>query len=259
MTWVVAVPEVFGHAIVVSDVRVSFSDGSSVDCLQKLHEIGPFVIAGFAGSVELGFRAITALRTTLSQIPRGYAWALPDIVGTKVRVAARDTFTMAPPELQELGLALVVASAHPSENVRGADFARADVFTLRSPDFVPEPVPPRSCHAIGSGSGRDEYMTAVGIAVRDPGFLQAVMAGGCLQASSLAQAVEHVVSQSPDPGISRHVQIGLALRGRCLIYSHEYTRITWDGAATRHAVPHVAKSWAELCQILSARALGVIA
>jgi hypothetical protein len=56
----------------VSDVRVSWNDGTEADLLRKAYRAGPFLLAGFAGSVNIGFQLIGSLqnfllpRTTLS-------------------------------------------------------------------------------------------------------------------------------------------------------------------------------------------------
>ncbi len=56
MTWVVATPTLLGYALVVSDIRVSWGTSYYFDCLQKIHLVSPSMIAGFAGSVEIGFK-----------------------------------------------------------------------------------------------------------------------------------------------------------------------------------------------------------
>ena len=50
-----------GYGFGISDVRVTLDGGSEIDCLQKIHPVGRYVAAGFAGSVRIGFGMIEAL------------------------------------------------------------------------------------------------------------------------------------------------------------------------------------------------------
>lgn len=61
MTWIVGGAPPFGWAVGLSDIRVSFSDGTELDCLRKIYPVGRFITAGFAGSVAIGFAMIQRL------------------------------------------------------------------------------------------------------------------------------------------------------------------------------------------------------
>ena len=74
MTWFVGTPTLFGYAVGVSDIRVSFGDGRTLDCLQKVHAVGQFITLGFSGAVQFGFWAVDDLRRQLRLDDPGRAW-----------------------------------------------------------------------------------------------------------------------------------------------------------------------------------------
>jgi hypothetical protein len=54
MTWVIGASSIFDYGAMMSDVRVTFSNGRTLDLLQKAYPVGPYIVAGFAGSVRIG-------------------------------------------------------------------------------------------------------------------------------------------------------------------------------------------------------------
>lgn len=66
MTWIIGTRTLFGHSILVSDIRVTFSDGTERDCLRKMYLVGEDFLCGFAGSLRIGFVMMGAL---LDQLP----------------------------------------------------------------------------------------------------------------------------------------------------------------------------------------------
>ena len=54
MTWVIGASSIFDYGAMMSDVRVTFEDGSERDLVQKAYPVGPYIVAGFAGSVRIG-------------------------------------------------------------------------------------------------------------------------------------------------------------------------------------------------------------
>src|ERR1019366_6594510 len=65
MTWIVGTVPPFGYSILVSDICVSWADGTERDCLQKIHKVGDDLLCGFAGSVRIGFGLLEALSIQL--------------------------------------------------------------------------------------------------------------------------------------------------------------------------------------------------
>lgn len=57
-------------------MRVTLSDGSERDCLQKIYKVGNLIAAGFAGSVAIGFGMIDKLTELLACDDPMRAWDL---------------------------------------------------------------------------------------------------------------------------------------------------------------------------------------
>jgi len=68
MTWVVGKLTPFGLGIVASDIRVTFG-GRTEDCLQKIYPVGGGILAGFAGSVKIGFSLLHAFADESAKLP----------------------------------------------------------------------------------------------------------------------------------------------------------------------------------------------
>src|SRR5579872_3264411 len=102
MTWIVGMPTIFGSAIGVSDIRVSFADGSTKDCLLKIFPVGRDIALGFAGSVRIGFSMVEYLARLLSQAGPDQAWD-PVAVAEWWEKDARDVFYDAPEEERRCG------------------------------------------------------------------------------------------------------------------------------------------------------------
>src|ERR1039458_6063314 len=64
MTWIIGTPTMFGYSFGISDVRVKLGN-REIDCLQKIHPVGRFIAAGFAGAVRIGFEMVDELRQLL--------------------------------------------------------------------------------------------------------------------------------------------------------------------------------------------------
>lgn len=154
MTWVVGIPGMMSGATMMADVRISRPDGSPITGfgVQKLHPICPMVMAGFAGSVTLGFRVIEALQ---AQVPeRDDGIYSPASVTLCCRRIARRVWHSAPPEQRagSLALMLIGAGLRPRGFPPGFPIARTYGYVLRSPRFDLERMPLRRHGSIGSGS-----------------------------------------------------------------------------------------------------------
>jgi hypothetical protein len=79
MTFVVVLTGLPDGGYVANDVRVGTYDAQSQFVpwlnvgLQKVYPIGPYIVSGFAGSVELGFWAMHDLRRYVGDPPAGDA------------------------------------------------------------------------------------------------------------------------------------------------------------------------------------------
>src|SRR4051812_22538106 len=65
MTWIVGASSIFSYGVMISDVRISFADGSEADMLRKAYRIAPYILGGFPGSVYIGMRLLHDLQACL--------------------------------------------------------------------------------------------------------------------------------------------------------------------------------------------------
>ena len=65
MTWIIGRGGPFGHAVGISDIRITLPDRSTHDCLRKLYKLGPQLVLGFAGSVQIGLEMVSQLAAIL--------------------------------------------------------------------------------------------------------------------------------------------------------------------------------------------------
>ena len=73
MTWILGAGIPFGYGALVSDVRVTWRNGTTRDVLQKIYPVGSMLMAGFAGSVEMGFCLVGDMARSM-RLPEGRMW-----------------------------------------------------------------------------------------------------------------------------------------------------------------------------------------
>lgn len=101
MTWVVGGSSLFGYGVMLSDVRVTFKDGTEADLVRKAYAVGPFIVAGFAGSVMIGFGLLASLRKCLSPIDETKKAWKPSFVAQHWSPLAAQLFARAPVDEQK--------------------------------------------------------------------------------------------------------------------------------------------------------------
>lgn len=252
MTWVIGKAYPFGYAAAAADIRVTLGDGTELDCLQKLHPVGPFIGMGFAGSVAIGFRMLQTAAVELRRgVGPGQSWE-PDTVAGWWPGAARATWALCPSEEQELGCDLLMIGAHPRLNNGDAPWARSYVFRFRSPEFAPIPTAGLEVVSIGSGEGVAEYQKALeslgGFSLLQ---LEVGQQGGA--ALGLAHSLTSTLSESPTPGISKHLHVCLALRDKIMMATND--RRYPDAPDLNIQMPPVAGTYGDLVRMLSERHL----
>jgi hypothetical protein len=241
MTWIVGTVPPFGYSILVSDIQVSWLDGTQRDCLQKIHKVGDDFLCGFAGSVRLGFEF---LRTIAEQLPTRLRGTPPLLVSDWIPSLARWVFRAAAPEERRLGCQLIIAAAHPSENLGDVPWPRTYVWTLdQRNNFDAKACGPDEAVGIGSGSVVSTYTTALRDARRNSIFLKLITHGEGAQTTYLARTMHKSVLKDPKPGVSRFFQMGILTRGRAWLGGYSYTHFDQNGAETQVRVPPVAQSY----------------
>lgn len=157
MTWVIGGITPFGYGVGISDIRVSWKNGNFKDCLQKVYPVGNFIIAGFAGSVTLGFNLIDDLRQFLFLDKPNEAW-IPEWVAIKWHRRARRIFNSAPQSIKKLGSSILLVGIHPNHNEGNSPWPKGTACKFNSPDFEANFSKKGEFISIGSGSNVEEYI-----------------------------------------------------------------------------------------------------
>lgn len=247
MTWVIGIPTSFGAAILVSDICVTFDRGDTkeyYDGLQKIYPVGRYILAGFSGSVGIGFRLIERLQYELAKAPPDHAWSLSQIAHRWWPRLARREFAAAEKREQKLGSGLLLASVHPTAQTADVGWPVTEVFRFRAPSYAPEKALPNT--ALSIGSDVSEHTREIVEYCDSDVFVYVALQGG---ATSLGRNVAHVMgellSNSPVPAVSTKFQVGVVMRGAIEIVNHNYMSFFPGGATSVISLPELARSYAE--------------
>lgn len=254
MTWIVGTNSLFGHAILVSDIRVTIYTNSGeqvlIDCLQKVYPLGQFVIGGFAGSVKIGFKMLARLQREFSAVDRSEAWILDIVANTWWPRLAKRIFHSFPKEEKKLGSKILLASAHPTKNRGDAPWAWTDVYSFSSPNFAPNKAGQNEIVSIGSGTDVSTYMNAVKEARDSFTYHEVFLGGESVQGRFVASIVEKTVKENPISGVSYLFQVAIVNRGKFSIMNHEYDIIKPGGQKTEIRFPPIALNYEQLIQLV---------
>jgi hypothetical protein len=251
MTWIVGASAALGYAVGISDIRVTFEDGSEQDCLQKIYPMANFIAAGFAGSVQIGFAMLQGLSDQLRNLPEGAAF-LPQGVADCFSPLARDVFQSFSRDEQASHSHLMLLGAHPTDDVGIPGFAQCSMHILKSPDFEPTIAPIGQVVSIGSGSVFPPYQEALASFSSDPMALMRMESAGIGMTSLiLGMVVQKTIKRTPIPGISPHAHICLLRRGLVQVWPNDEDQYPHGGGKIEFRMPTVAKSWREFVRMTS--------
>jgi hypothetical protein len=253
MTWVIGTPTIFGYAIGLSDIRVTFSDGSERDCLQKIYPVGRFIAAGFAGSVAIGFALMSRINKLLWSSDVKSAWN-PCEVARWWQSDARGVFGSFGDSERKLGSQMIMLGAHPTENMGDAPWPRSYVYRFSGQTFKPVQAKTAEVLSIGFGSIVTPYQELIKHISQDESIVQLETgrSGGMLR--GIVMSITRGTENSPTKGISPHLHICVVTRGQVEIGKNDRRYI---GKAKAHdfIMPKVATSLDELYQIAQAQGL----
>jgi hypothetical protein len=260
MTWVVGGSSLFGYGVMVSDVRVTFADGTEADLLRKAYPVGPYLLAGFAGSVSIGFQLIGSLQNFLIPPDNSDSAWRPEWVAEHWHLEAAKIFAGAPSEEQAGHSQLLIVGVSPSEHLGAPEFPRVYLVKLEAPDYKPTYFAKGMsvCH-IGSGSEVVAYETAVAdfFDTRST-TMHAAGAGPTGWAQMLGDSMRRLVQDDPRKGISPHVNIQICTLGNFQTGDNSMTRVHPDGRRVEFRMPQVASTVVEffmLCKKLGKAAI----
>lgn len=205
MTWILGSGVPFGYGALISDVRATFPDGRFVDGVQKVHVVGNGLVAGFAGSIWVGFYAISRLREGWSASP-GSAYPV-ERVAQDFGQHWRRFYPRFKPELRALGCELMLAGISPGGT--SASWPRSAAAVLRGPDFRPQIITGFTWASIGSGS---QHKTAAAFANADNNwdYLQSEVMNPDGIAWGTALSVACSLDVDPLADVSPKLQVAIA-------------------------------------------------
>jgi hypothetical protein len=208
VTWVIGAASIFGYGVILSDVRVTFRDGSTADILKKAHPLGPYIAAGFAGSVLIGYRLLESLRQFLIPPEDNVAWQ-PEWVAERWAAIAKEVYESSSLEERKLGARLLMVGISPDQNMGTPDVPRVYIIRFASPHFVPGFVR-RGLNVahIGSGSTVRRYVQGFRSHFRyTASSLKAEIGSPHGWAQMLGSTVDLIANKHPLDGVSPHVHI----------------------------------------------------
>ena len=205
MTWVIGRAGPFGHAVGLSDIRVTLQNGREVDCLQKIYNIASGLALGFAGSVKIGFEIVEQLSASLNSKPN-VQWN-PVYLAEWLPIGTRELFSTFPKKFRDGGCELILLSAHPKDNDGAAPWARCYVYRFRAPEFKPLLANSAEIVSIGSGEKKAEYSEVLRSLENnfDMLKLETGMEGG--SALGLMMSVTSAINKMPAKGVSTHLHV----------------------------------------------------
>jgi hypothetical protein len=235
----------WGYGALISDVRAAWENGQHLDALQKIYPVCPWMMAGFAGSVEFGFQRIANMQEAFGPLIPDHAW-MPQIAW-RWHLRARRAFARAPARIQRLYCSILLVGASPLDN-SGIPWARC--IRMNAPLFIPERARPFAWLSIGTGASHrlaSEFANQNLETFWNFGQAEVNNPGG--MASTLASAVAGHLARNPETTVSPQLQVGTAWRGR-----HDLRTLKGEfyGAWTSWALVSptgLAGTWDEFVQI----------
>ena len=250
MTWVVGATTPFGYGVMVSDICVTLSDGIQRDVLRKAYPVGKFIIAGFAGSVGIGFDMIADLRDFLrmNETEAECCWE-PEWVARNWSPRAKEVFRRQPITETKYGCEVMLVGVHAQEDALG--HGRSVAAVLRWPDFEPD-IETRwgAALSIGSGTGQHEAMEALVATVKDVDLMQAEVNNPGGFSRVIAFGMTHDLFFRAPVGVSRHLHVSIVGINRFDFRPNDLEFHPKDGDPVTLQMPKVAESYEQLCEML---------
>jgi len=254
MTWVVGATTPFGYGIMVSDVCVTIKDGGQSnqrDILRKVYPVGR-MLAGFAGSVQIGFDMIAGLRDFLKmtevEAKENMCWE-PQWVAENFGPQARTIFSGHSEGIRKGRCEVMLMGIHPEEHIWGR--GRPVAAVLRAPEFIPEVATGwGQVLSIGSGSGQRAAMDALAATVSNVDLMHAEVGYTGGFGRTIASSMTRDLFGGAPPGVSRHMHVSHVFIDRFGFAPNDMEYHPREGAPEVLRMPTVAESWVELCKLL---------
>jgi hypothetical protein len=247
----------------LSDVRVTFPNGKTADILRKAYPVGPYIVAGFAGSVFIGFRLLQSLYEFLAIPPDdpevdSLAWR-PAWVAEQWSPAAKRVFATSPITERKLGSQFLMVGVSPDEDMGTPNIRRVYIVRFSGPDFRPGFMRKAFtvCH-IGSGGGVSLYKRALRDHFRlDASSLRTEIGRPGGWAGMLGETVTMVADEQPIRSVSPHMHILECRLGEIVEATNSKRIYPPDGSGPiSFEMPKVATSYEEFIRICAGGGYG---
>ena len=251
MTWIVGVSSLFGYGAIFSDVQVTFGDGTTKDILQKAYSVGPYIGAGFAGSVLIGFNLLQSLANFL-YLPDGaensVAWD-PLWVSNNWGPLAKKIFDSAPLVERKLGSRILIVGASPDQSI--ALGPKIYISRFSSPEFIPGIMAqPQKICSIGSGAGVAVYKHSIKPLFRlTSGILKAEIGQSNGWARAMGFSISHTLAEHPRDGISKYIHTVIVRRGSIVVENNDEKIHYPDGSIMEVRMPPVAQNYEDFLNL----------
>jgi hypothetical protein len=260
MTWVIGASSILGYGVMLSDVRVTFSNGRTADLLRKAFPVGPYIVAGFAGSVYIGYRLLSSLSAFLT-IPNqepNVAWQ-PEWVADNWYPEARSIFASSPETERRLGSQLLLVGVSPNQDMGAPTIQRVYIVRLSGPHFVPGYMRKGFTVAhIGSGARVREYKRAFRSHFRiTASSLRAETGLRNGWAMMLGSTADIITGEHPVQGVSPHMHILVCRLGNIDEGTNNRRTYMPDGSGPiLFEMPRVAESYEEFLHLCKSSGVG---
>ncbi len=262
MTWVIGGNTIFGYGLMVSDIQVSWSNGVTKDCVQKIYPMGNHLFAGFSGSVKIGFRLLQDLKDFLvidEADSQKYGWH-PDWVAENWQSRAKAVFNSEFEVERANGAEIIIVGTDPKKDIGIVGMPLIYTCKLRWPSFDPTIHKGKiQFDSIGSGSGVEIYREKLEKVSSEfePLKMEVGMKGG--YGLVVMETIADVIRKNPQPGISQHLHVAMIQRGRYSLQNNDTTMYESDGTKTQIRMPSVATSYSDFLEICGAATLDAAA
>lgn len=255
MTWIIGASSMFGYGVMISDVQITLSDGKKLDILQKAYPLTDSVVAGFAGSVKIGFMLLASLNHSL-KLENNQNNHLKIIKSWGI--AAKKNYDMAPIEERRLNAKFLIVASSTDEIVEGWPKPwNSKIYIIRfsSPNFTPQIMIKRNMiYSIGSGSFVKKYKSAIheriNLGIYDP-ILKAETKNPGGWGRTLGFSLSQMVAQYPVDGISNHFHIFTVRRGEVMGSTNDHEIYLPDHTIVNIKMPKVAQGYPEFLDMLN--------
>jgi hypothetical protein len=207
MTWILGSAVPFGYGALISDVRVSWPNGNTLDRLQKIHPVGPGLIAGCSGSVAIGFWMIYLMQRQWGRPDPGTLYPVMYMAWHWHRFAKWFYREKVDPIFHQYGCELFIAGVSPKG---GGPFGLiSHAVSMKAPEFTLNIVKPWTWGSIGSGAYHpdaphfenvDSYMNV---------FVHGEIGNPGGTALMVAHSVANSLENQPLASVSPIIQVGI--------------------------------------------------